>query len=119
VEHEALEHVCNIYIKSSHVIFDLVPQPFGDCVQRCYDELGCPLVTRQTVWDVYLHLLGMLQINSEIPHHIDQLDNGEDDLGMLSLLEDHDELPYHEESNGTYYMGRVGGGLGLSVLLPS
>jgi len=119
VEHEALEHVCNIYIKSSHVVFDLVPQPFGDCVQHFYDELGCPLVMRQTVWDVYLRLLGMLQINSEILHHIDQLDNGEDDLGMLSLLEDHDELPYHEESNGTYYMGRVGGGLGLSVLLPS
>ncbi|KAG0697228.1 hypothetical protein DFH29DRAFT_947187 [Suillus ampliporus] len=114
VEHKALDHVRNLYIKPSHVVFDLVPLPFGDCVQRCYDELGCPLVTRRTVWEVYLRLLGMLQVHDGIPDHIDQLDDIED-LGTLPLLEDHDELPYREETNGTYYMGGVGGGLGLGI----
>ncbi|KAG0691847.1 hypothetical protein DFH29DRAFT_1074198 [Suillus ampliporus] len=108
VEHKALDHVRNLYIKPSHVVFDLVPLPFGDCVQRCYDELGCPLVMRRTVWEVYLRLLGMLQVHDGIPDHIDQLDDIED-------LEDHDELPYREETNGTYYMGGVGGGLGLGI----
>ncbi|KAG1744420.1 hypothetical protein EDB19DRAFT_1894562 [Suillus lakei] len=49
----------------------------------------------------------MLQVHDEIPHHIDQLVDIEEDLGTLPLLEDHDELPYREESNGTYYMGRA------------
>ncbi|KAG1740216.1 uncharacterized protein EDB91DRAFT_1082173 [Suillus paluster] len=115
VEHEALDHVRNIYIKPSHVVFNLVPQPFGDCVQHCYDELGSPLVTRHTVWDIYLHLLGMLRVHDEIPHHIDQLDDIEEDLGTLLLLEDHNKLPYREKSNSAYYMGGVGGGLGLGI----
>ncbi|KAG2094658.1 uncharacterized protein F5147DRAFT_657129 [Suillus discolor] len=49
VEHKALDHVCDIYINPSHVIFNLIPQPFGDCVQCCYNELGFPLVIRHTV----------------------------------------------------------------------
>ncbi|KAG2144401.1 uncharacterized protein EDB93DRAFT_1104965 [Suillus bovinus] len=114
VEHEALDHVRNIYITPSHPVFDLVPRPFGDSVQHCYDELGCPLVTRHTVWEVYLRLLGMLR-RDEIPHHIDKLGNVEEDIDTLQLLEDHDELPYREESDGTYYMGGVGGGLGLGI----
>ncbi|KAG1759228.1 hypothetical protein EDD22DRAFT_763770, partial [Suillus occidentalis] len=28
VEHKALDHVRSIYIKPSHVVFDLIPQPF-------------------------------------------------------------------------------------------
>ncbi|KAG1829967.1 hypothetical protein EV424DRAFT_1343859 [Suillus variegatus] len=114
VEHEALDHVHNIYITPSHPVFDLVPCPFGDSIQRCYDELGHPLVTRHTVWEVYLRLLGMLH-RDEIPHHIDELGNVEEDIDTLQLLEDHDELPYCEESDRTYYMGGVGGGLRLGI----
>ncbi|KAG1844291.1 hypothetical protein C8R48DRAFT_780347 [Suillus tomentosus] len=51
----------------------------------------------------------------EIPHHIDELGNVEEDIDTLQLLEDHDELLYREESDGTYYMGGVGGGLGLGI----
>ncbi|KAG2048527.1 hypothetical protein BDR06DRAFT_975913 [Suillus hirtellus] len=114
VEHEALDHVCNIYITPSHPVFNLVPHPFGDSIQCCYDELGHPLVMRHTVWEVYLCLLSMLY-HDEIPHHIDKLDNVEEDIDTLQLLEDHDELPYHKENDGTYYMGGVGGGLGLGI----
>ncbi|KAG2347973.1 hypothetical protein BDR05DRAFT_944937 [Suillus weaverae] len=90
-------------------------KPFSDRVQHCYNELGCPLVTRHTVWEVYLCLLGMLQVHDEIPHHIDQFDDIEEDLSTLPLLEDHDKLLYCKESNGAYYMGGVGGGLGLGI----
>ncbi|KAG1778331.1 hypothetical protein EV702DRAFT_1220104 [Suillus placidus] len=108
VECEALDHVRNLYINPSHVVFDLVPQSFGKLIQRCYEELGRPSVTRQSVWDVYLHLLDVLQVNEEIPSAIEDVEED------LPLLENHQDLPYREESNGTYYMGRVGGGLGLS-----
>lgn len=73
---------------------------------------------RHTVWEVYLHLLGMLHCD-EIPHHIDELGNVEEDIDTLQLLEDHNELPYREESDRTYYMGGVGGGLGLGMLSSS
>lgn len=37
----------------------------------------------------------------------------EDDDSLL-LLENHKDLPFHED-DGAYYMGGVGGGLGLGV----
>ncbi|KAG1722580.1 hypothetical protein EDB19DRAFT_1834964 [Suillus lakei] len=110
VEHEALDHICNLYINPSHVVFDLVPQSFGKLIQCCYEELGCPLVTRQSAWDVYLHLLNMLQVNEEIPSVIEDVEKD------IPLLGDQQDLPYCEECNGTYYMGGVSGGLGLGTL---
>ncbi|KAG1851805.1 hypothetical protein C8R48DRAFT_612357, partial [Suillus tomentosus] len=110
VEREALDHVRNLYIDPSHIVFDLVPQSFGKLIQCCYEELGRPSVTRQSAWDVYLLLLDMLQGNEEIPSAIEDVEED------LPLLENHQDLPYREENNGTYYMGGVGGGLGLGML---
>ncbi|KAG2126257.1 uncharacterized protein EDB93DRAFT_1257645 [Suillus bovinus] len=107
VEHEALYHMCNLYINPSHIVFDLVPQTFGEVIQHCYEELGHPLVMGHSTWDVYLHLLDMLQINEEIPSVIEDVEED------LLLLQNQQDLPYHEEGNGTYYIGGVGGGLGL------
>ncbi|KAG1801234.1 hypothetical protein EV424DRAFT_1474759 [Suillus variegatus] len=78
----------------------------------CYEELGRPSVTRQSAWDVYLLLLDMLQGNEEIPSAIEDVK----DEDNLPLLENHQDLPYREENNGTYYMGGVGGGLGLGSI---
>ncbi|KIK73887.1 hypothetical protein PAXRUDRAFT_177255, partial [Paxillus rubicundulus Ve08.2h10] len=64
VEQEALDHVRRLYIKPSHVVSDLVPQPLGECINCCYLDLGCPIVTRRSVWDIYLLLLDMLQTPS-------------------------------------------------------
>ncbi|KAG2099438.1 hypothetical protein BD769DRAFT_1394137 [Suillus cothurnatus] len=105
VEHEALDHVRELYIDPSHVVFDLVPQPF---------KLGRPLVTRDSAWDVYLRLLAIVNVNDEmIPRHIELLDEAEEELTALPLIENLQELPYSEDGNGGYYMGGVGGGLGL------
>ncbi|KAG1718698.1 hypothetical protein EDB19DRAFT_1837675 [Suillus lakei] len=114
VEHEALDHVRDLYIDPSHIVFDLVPRPFSKFMEHCYTELGCPVVTRQTVWDVYLCLLAIVQASKEmIPHHIELYDEPEEDLIALPLLENYQDLPDHEDGNGGYYMGGVGGGLGL------
>ncbi|KAG1819634.1 uncharacterized protein BJ212DRAFT_1478874 [Suillus subaureus] len=51
----------------------------------------------------------MLQVNKEIPSAIEDVEEG------LPLLENHQDLLYDEENNSTYYMGRVGGRLGLEA----
>ncbi|KAG1887222.1 hypothetical protein F4604DRAFT_1675229 [Suillus subluteus] len=43
-------------------------------------------------------------VNAEIPSAIEDVEED---------LQNHQDLPYHEEDNGAYYMGGVGGGLGL------
>ncbi|KAG2154171.1 uncharacterized protein EDB93DRAFT_1239551 [Suillus bovinus] len=111
VEHEALDHVRNLYIDPSHIVFNLVPQSLGKLIQCYYEELGHPSVTRQSAWDVYLLLLDMLQCNEEIPSAIEDVEED------LPLLENYQDLPYHEDNNGAYYMGGVGGGLGLDNLI--
>lgn len=85
-------------------------------MEHCYTELGRPLVKRETVWDVYLHLLDVVQVNDEmIPPHIELLDEAEEDSTALLLLESHRDLPDREDGSGAYYMGGVGGGLGLGT----
>ncbi|KAG2128767.1 uncharacterized protein EDB93DRAFT_1108909 [Suillus bovinus] len=115
IECEALDHVQNIYIKPSHCMFDLVPEAFGRCIQCCYDELGHPVVTWQSAWNIYLLLLCTLQMADELLHQIQLLDDDEDDEDFVPLLDDYQDLPSHKEPNGTYYMGGVGGGLGLDT----
>ncbi|KAG2159142.1 uncharacterized protein EDB93DRAFT_1284042 [Suillus bovinus] len=103
IEHEALDHVRSLYIKSSHSVFDLVPEAFGKCIQHCYDDLSCPAVTQQSAWDIYQLLLDALWVADALPNQI-QL-----------LGKNYEDLPSHEEANGAYYMGGVGGGLGLDT----
>ncbi|KAG1844036.1 hypothetical protein DFJ58DRAFT_717670 [Suillus subalutaceus] len=81
VEREALDHVHDLYIDPSHIVFDLVPKPFSEFMEHCYTELGHPLVTRQTTWDVYLRLLAIVEANDEmIPRHIE--------LELISIVVD-------------------------------
>lgn len=57
-------------------------------------------------------LLNMLQVNEEILSVMSVIEDVEEGL---PLLENQEDLPYCEEGNGTYYMGGVGGGLGLGI----
>ncbi|KAG2125170.1 hypothetical protein DEU56DRAFT_759413 [Suillus clintonianus] len=113
IEPEALNYVRNLYIKSSHIVFDLVPEAFGKCIQHCYDDLSRPVVTRQTAWNTYRLLLDALRTADELPQHIQLLDDEVEDF--VPLLDDYRDLPSCEEPNGAYYMGGVGGGLGLDT----
>jgi hypothetical protein len=56
----------------------------------------------------------MLQIAEAIPRCVQLLDD--EDEPSLPLLEHYQDLPFREESNGSYYMGGVGEGLGLGTL---
>ncbi|KAG1778332.1 hypothetical protein EV702DRAFT_1179015 [Suillus placidus] len=105
----AIENIRSIYINPDHAVFDLVPREFGHFIQGCYDELGRPIVNRLSVWTVYLDLHHIIsQLYEQLPPMV--LADEDDD--SLLLLENHKDLPFHEDDDA-YYMGGVGGGLGL------
>ncbi|KAG1896154.1 uncharacterized protein F5891DRAFT_1130377 [Suillus fuscotomentosus] len=97
----------------SHCMFDLVPEGFSKCIQHCYNDLGRPVITRQSVWDTYRLLLDALQLADKLPSEIQLQDDEDEDF--VPLLDDYQDLPSCEDPNGTYYMGGVGGGLGLDT----
>jgi len=55
----------------------------------------------------------MLQLADNIPPRFSL--NETDGDSVLPLLEGCSDLPFCEEPNGPYYMGGVGGGLGLGA----
>ncbi|KAG1897951.1 uncharacterized protein F5891DRAFT_1191262 [Suillus fuscotomentosus] len=113
IEPEALDFVRSLYIKPSHCVFDLVPEGFGKCIQHCYNDLGRPVITQQSVWDTYRLLLDALQLADKLPGEIQLQDDEDEDF--VPLLDDYQDLPSREDPNGAYYMGGVGGGLGLDT----
>lgn len=114
VDKAATAHVRQLYIDPDHAVFDLVPGPLNVHLEECYNELGRPAVTRQTVWAMYLDLLHLVQDHAArlppLPTYatIEQAESA----GSLPLLEGQRDLPFNEEGDH-YYMGGVGGGLGL------
>jgi hypothetical protein len=67
------------------------------------------------VWTVYRDLLFALQFADNIPPTLSLNEADTDNDGALPLLEGCTDLPFCEETNGPYYMGGVGGGLGLGM----
>jgi hypothetical protein len=84
-------------------------------MQQCYNELGHPVVDCRTAWDVYLNLYRIVsRLYEQLPPPVVlSADDLDDDF--LPLLENHEDLPFHDRNDGAYYMGGVGGGLGLSM----
>ncbi|KAG1791579.1 uncharacterized protein HD556DRAFT_1528414 [Suillus plorans] len=112
LEPGAIDHVRNLYVDLNHAVFELVPRDFGDFLHQCYDELGRPIVDRHSAWNVYLDLHQITsRLYEQLPPMVLPDDNLDDDF--LPLLEDHQDLPFHDGNDGAYYMGGVGGGLGL------
>ncbi|KAG1796638.1 uncharacterized protein HD556DRAFT_1431265 [Suillus plorans] len=112
VEKATVDHVRAAYIKPGHPVFDLVPSDLGDTLQICYKRLGRPVVNRKSAWTVYLGLLHIFAASIETLPRMPLSDSIEEDE-ELPLLQEHQDLPFHEETNGYYYMGGVRGGLGL------
>ncbi|KAG1890319.1 hypothetical protein F4604DRAFT_1914866 [Suillus subluteus] len=88
---DGIDHVRQVYVKSDHPVFDLVPQALDQFIHCCYDDLGQPPVTRQS-----------------LPPMVD--DNMNED--HLPLLENQRDLLC---ANDADYMGGVHGGLGLDA----
>jgi hypothetical protein len=74
-------------------------------------------MSRASAWNVYCHLLAIIRERIEITPllaAINDSDNPDHDSNsdQLELLPNLEELPFHETANA-YYMGGVGGGIGL------
>ncbi|KAI5991633.1 hypothetical protein EDD15DRAFT_2448524 [Pisolithus albus] len=118
VDKDALKHVRRLYINTGHPVFDLVPRPLNALLEEYYNDLGRPAVTRLTVWRVYLDLLHAVQgyatqdcaLLPDLPISTPASADADNDL---PLLEGQRDLPFNDTNDGYYYMGGVGGGLGL------
>ncbi|KAG1865231.1 hypothetical protein C8R48DRAFT_550718, partial [Suillus tomentosus] len=62
IDHKGIDYVRNIYIDASNPVFDLIPPMLGDFMEHCYDAMGCPAVTRSSVWTVYRNVLSAVQL---------------------------------------------------------
>ncbi|KAI6037299.1 hypothetical protein BKA83DRAFT_4486298 [Pisolithus microcarpus] len=113
VNKAALKHVRRLYVNTNHAVFDLVPHLLSAHLEECYNNLGCPTISRQTVWHIYLDLLHTIQDDALMLRHHTSLSANTDADDELPLLEGQHDLPFNETDQGYYYMGGVGGGLGL------
>ena len=117
VNEAVITHVHQLYITPSHLVFDLVPGLLNAYLTECYNLLNRPPVTHATVWYVYLDLLHTVQQSASslpplpTPAMIEETETA----GSLPLIEGQHDLPFNE-LDGHYYMGGVGGGLGLGEL---
>ncbi|KAG2365321.1 hypothetical protein BDR07DRAFT_1481447 [Suillus spraguei] len=111
----AIEHICCIYINSSHAVFDLVPPTLGRHLASCYTHLGCPVITRDSMWAVYLDMLNAIQLGIALPTDIISTKESDIDNDELPLLDNHEDLPFQDNDTGFYYMGGVCGGRDLDV----
>ncbi|KAI6011913.1 hypothetical protein EDC04DRAFT_2762879 [Pisolithus marmoratus] len=117
VDRATLKHVRHLYVNAIHPVFDLVPSPLNTHLEACYNDLGRPAATCHTVWDVYLDLLHAVQDHTlSLPHLSTSLSTGADADDSLPLIEGQRDLPFNDTDGSYYYMGGVGGGLGLDKI---
>ncbi|KAG2043745.1 hypothetical protein BDR03DRAFT_1004991 [Suillus americanus] len=94
VTQDAIDHVRNLYVKTDHLVFDLVPQPLNNfiVVTMTWAVLQSPATAIRSLTDA-----------------------ADLDEGALPLLDNQRDLFFHEDIDGTYYMGGVHGGQGLDM----
>ncbi|KAI6006422.1 hypothetical protein EDC04DRAFT_2871708 [Pisolithus marmoratus] len=90
VDSTAIEHVCNIYIKMSHPVFDLVPPTFGRFLQECYVGLHSPPVSCHNTWTLYLDLLDLIRQHAEAQALLSAISE-EEHIDKLTMLDEADE----------------------------
>jgi hypothetical protein len=76
-----------ILLNPSHTVFDLVPPTLGDHLASFYGHLRSPVITRNSAWGVYFHMLNAIQLSDNLPAEITPTDDNE-----LPLLANHGDL---------------------------
>ncbi|KAI6010307.1 hypothetical protein BKA83DRAFT_4068763, partial [Pisolithus microcarpus] len=121
-DYGALDLKVSFLCHNFHPIFDLVPRPLNALLEEHYNDLGCPTVTCLTIWHIYLDLLHAVQdyamqdcaLLPDLPTSPLASADADNDL---PLLKGQCNLPFNDANDGYYYMGSVGGGLGLGKLV--
>ncbi|KAJ7067441.1 hypothetical protein C8F01DRAFT_980136 [Mycena amicta] len=123
VRKEAIDEVRSIYAPPSHEVFQLVPPDLYVLAMQFYAEISNspPPVTRTSVWDVYLAILGRFEHMDTLyqtPTALDERwgyaltlarDDHRDDMELLPNLHN---LPEGSQV-GAIYLGGVNNGLRL------
>lgn len=91
IKSDAIDHIRRVYINPSHTVFDLVPLTLGHHLASCYTHLGCPVITRDSAWRVYLDMLNAIELSDDLPAEI--ITATHDDSDELPLLDNHEDLP--------------------------
>lgn len=115
IDCEAIEHVRKLYINPTHAVFDLMALTFDSFLEACYTSLQCPPVGCDTAWMVYLDILDCIRHHEEaqtLQQRISTINLSVYEDEALPLINGLHDLPF-DETEGNYYMGGVGGGLGL------
>ncbi|KIM63440.1 hypothetical protein SCLCIDRAFT_117537, partial [Scleroderma citrinum Foug A] len=113
---EAIEHVCKLYIDPTHAVLISWLRPLihsWKCVT--YTSLQCPPVGHNTAWMVYLNILDCVHHHEEaqtLQQRISTINLSVYEDEALPLINGLHDLPF-DETEGNYYMGGVGSGLGL------
>ena len=108
VSQMTIKHVCQLYIKRDHIVFNLVPPALTTFLEQCYHQLGCPSVGHKSAWMVYCALLDLVRQCDGIPRvlmTIEEHNVQDDELLLVPGLRD-----LHEADG---YMGGVAYGMGL------
>lgn len=114
VSAEVVDNIAQLHITPDHPVFEIVPPALSMLIGACYDTLGHPAMSRDSAWDVYCNLLAVVQHHDATPLLLVSVPKTTpaDDSDELALLPNLQDLPFHETETG-YYMGGVGGGMGL------
>ncbi|KAJ7432412.1 hypothetical protein B0H11DRAFT_1760479, partial [Mycena galericulata] len=122
VEQEAVDSVRALYAPKDHEVFQLVPPDFQAIITEMYVQLGEPIVTRESCWDVYLQLLGQfrnLDSVHNIPQNLDEqwgytMTMARDEFAKeIELIPNLQPLRKGDDiigPGGSYYMGGVNNG---------
>ncbi|KIK80198.1 hypothetical protein PAXRUDRAFT_159298 [Paxillus rubicundulus Ve08.2h10] len=104
----AISHVHELYINSTHAMFNLLPSSLSMFIELYYDQLGHPSVEMVQ----YLDLLGLLWQCAEIPPILKVTDSHVTNDDKFPLLPGLQELSFNK-TDAHYYMGGVGNSNGL------
>lgn len=91
-------------------IFQLVPPAFQVIVSECYDDLGQPVVTFDTFWEIYCDLRDKVEeaVSEDVAVGLSQIVHSDSTVeGPFALA--HLKAPKIDTRNGVDVEGRSGG----------
>ncbi|KZP15177.1 hypothetical protein FIBSPDRAFT_912633 [Athelia psychrophila] len=97
VPKELFDEVEQLYAPPDHLVFQLVPPEFHARASELYAMIGQPVVGRESFWDIYRHLLFLLQNPQEVHLMTPILTAHRDTIRRLEQEEDMPLIPNLQE----------------------
>ncbi|KAH9924596.1 hypothetical protein B0H21DRAFT_781416 [Amylocystis lapponica] len=111
---ELLDEMELAWAPPDHPVFELVPRDFEVLIKQLYTQVGEPVISRETFWEIYIELLTCLRsmpmddLDFNDTPHSHAYDHGHDD--PIPLLQGLRDLRHGDEAAGPRnwcYMGGV------------